>query len=527
MKRRTKIIIVTLALAVAAVLWLSSTNNPAQREVEKTRASLRRQGFKLEADEFDFSTGPELRRRSAQLVTSSGLPLNQVQTASSRRLVVGFRRELLFSVGTNSAVAAWHLEMRQTLPKNDLEQDPRTLLSSERERLDLARQAAVSGPIRFEPVGQKMNLLVPYLAELKELVRAFTMEMSLALQDGAFDRAWESLLAATCLVTEYAPEPMEISHLVRASCATIVWEATWSALQSRHWTEAELAELQRRWEAVDFWQGLEETAAWSRASWVGICRLQRQQKVASGWTLQGTLNSPQMAWYQLKHHWSQIQYRRQGTYEDEDALLKFYSAREIGWRKGRQCSSWLELRKLPELTNSFQSRHPSSVSALMNNQQVVLHWSGNGLGVPARLAEAEARRRLIVTALALERFHRRTGYYPTTLEELSWMLLPLCANDFMDGQPLRYRLTEDGHYVLYSVGLDGVDEGGVQAPRWHAFHGNFGWPPAGTDLVWPRPATPAQIEEALLERGFLLRVQNAFSPARQRYYPTEKAQSPP
>ena len=508
MKRRTKSIILALALALAGVLWFFSTNNPAQREVEKTRASLRRQGFKLQVDEFDFSTGPEFRRRAAQLVPSSGLPLNQTRHAG------GFRRELLFSVGTNSAVAAWQLEKRQNF--TDL---PRTLwLLADRERFTLARQAAVSGPIRFEPVGQKLNLLVPYLAELKELVRAFTMEMALALQDGAFDRAWESWLAATCLVTEYAPEPMEISHLVRASCATIVWEATWSGLQSTHWTEAELDELQRRWEAVDFFQGLEQTAAWSRASWVGICQLQRQQNVSSGWTLQGMLNSPQMVWHQLKDYWRQIQYRRQGSYEDENGLLKFFSAREIGWRKARQCSSWLELRTIPELTNSFQSRHISAVAALMNNQQLVLRMTDNGLAFPARLAEAEARRRLIITALALERFHRRTGYYPTTLEELSWMLPPLCANDFMDGQPLRYRLTEDGHYVLYSIGLDGVDDGGVQQPRRRAFN-EFVLPRVGTDLVWPQPATPGQIEDLLLERVDFVRPQNEWAPSRQRYYP--------
>src|SRR5439155_20276039 len=70
--------------------------------------------------------------------------------------------------------------------------------------------------------------------------------------------------------------------------------------------------------------------------------------------------------------------------------------------------------------------------------------------------------------------------------------------DFLDGKPLRYRRTDDGHFVLYSVGLDCVDNGGeMRQPRRrevpYEVPSGFGFR-QGPDLVWPRPASTAEVE---------------------------------
>ena len=121
-----------------------------------------------------------------------------------------------------------------------------------------------------------------------------------------------------------------------------------------------------------------------------------------------------------------------------------------------------------------------------------------GQGLLGRAAEAEARRRIIITAIALERYRGRHGSYPAKLQELVPELLKNAPIDFMDGRPLRYRRTEDGHFVLHSVGLDCVDDGGEMCrrgpPRWpYEETGDFGIP-QGTDLVWPRPASDSELQ---------------------------------
>jgi hypothetical protein len=61
----------------------------------------------------------------------------------------------------------------------------------------------------------------------------------------------------------------------------------------------------------------------------------------------------------------------------------------------------------------------------------------------------------------------------------------------MDGQPLRYRLEDGDHFLLYSIGLDCVDNGG-KMPRRMGAPGFLraarpGGPLPESDIVWPRP----------------------------------------
>ena len=65
------------------------------------------------------------------------------------------------------------------------------------------------------------------------------------------------------------------------------------------------------------------------------------------------------------------------------------------------------------------------------------------------------------TAIALERWRLVHGAYPDSLAALVPGLLPVVPHDVMDGQPLRYRRTEAGGYLLYSIGIDARDDGGT------------------------------------------------------------------
>jgi hypothetical protein len=132
---------------------------------------------------------------------------------------------------------------------------------------------------------------------------------------------------------------------------------------------------------------------------------------------------------------------------------------------------------------------------MLNSRQAGMRFANRGEGLLGIAAEAEARRRILIAAIALERYRGRHGGYPKALQELVPELLQTPPVDFMDGKPLRYQLTDDGHFVLYSVGLDCVDDGGNVRRRWRKDPN--GPPsyntPAAFDLVWPRPASAVEI----------------------------------
>ncbi len=63
--------------------------------------------------------------------------------------------------------------------------------------------------------------------------------------------------------------------------------------------------------------------------------------------------------------------------------------------------------------------------------------------------------------IGLVLWHRRSGTWPESLNQLVPEMLPAVPLDRMDGQPLRYRV-RDGQPVVYSVGMDRIDDGGCE-----------------------------------------------------------------
>jgi hypothetical protein len=64
-------------------------------------------------------------------------------------------------------------------------------------------------------------------------------------------------------------------------------------------------------------------------------------------------------------------------------------------------------------------------------------------------------------ACALERYYLVNHDYPETLAGLVPQYIAVLPRDLIGGQPLHYRRTEPGQFLLYSVGWNETDDGGV------------------------------------------------------------------
>ncbi len=99
----------------------------------------------------------------------------------------------------------------------------------------------------------------------------------------------------------------------------------------------------------------------------------------------------------------------------------------------------------------------------------------NALGGAGRRCDMEEAHRLEVqllrVAIALQRYRGQHGRWPAALDELTPVHIKEVPIDTFSGQPLRYE-RRGGHYVLWSVGRDGVDD--------HAERNKYG---RYTDLV--------------------------------------------
>jgi hypothetical protein len=94
------------------------------------------------------------------------------------------------------------------------------------------------------------------------------------------------------------------------------------------------------------------------------------------------------------------------------------------------------------------------------------------LTVPAMrvFGEAGVRDRTVMVCacglLAVERFRRAHQRWPATLTELVPAYLPAVPTDPYSGDPLLYKVFDDG-VAVYSVGKNGVDDGGVRINSRH------------------------------------------------------------
>jgi len=66
-------------------------------------------------------------------------------------------------------------------------------------------------------------------------------------------------------------------------------------------------------------------------------------------------------------------------------------------------------------------------------------------------------------AITLERYRLAHGEFPESLESLAPQFLEKIPHDIINGGPLHYRRTGDGQFILYSVGWNEIDDGGVVA----------------------------------------------------------------
>jgi hypothetical protein len=91
-----------------------------------------------------------------------------------------------------------------------------------------------------------------------------------------------------------------------------------------------------------------------------------------------------------------------------------------------------------------------------------------------------------VVACALERFRLSNAQYPESLDALAPQFISKLPLDVINGEPLEYRRTDDGRFLLYSVGWNEIDDGGAIA-RVEGSPNKVQDITQG-DWVWPFPA---------------------------------------
>ena len=335
----------------------------------------------------------------------------------------------------------------------------RTALSIGDATFDGIAQALTRPSARF-PVAWNdgFNALLPHLAKLKGLQQWIELRTRAKLALGDVDGAFVDAKAAIRLADIVRDEPLLISQLVRIAQQAIAARTVDFGIRSHQWTEPQLKEFQALFSRTGMlgamanaFEGERAIALSTMDAWCS--RPSEMDRVLPdqlpgfmtpggfGMRIPGVVGLIRQNQANLANYYSLL-------------IRSTRAMEESGHRNGfSQELKAMEAKMDLALTTMTAHANPHT----MITRQLAPAVSK----AVAKSVRAEQRASQTATACAVERFRKQHGNYPASLNELVPAFLSEVPLDIMDHQPLRYRKNSDDTFILWSIGDNGIDDGGV------------------------------------------------------------------
>ena len=512
MSYRKKILIGLGAVLLLGALFLISEHVRGRLGLARWRKDALARGEKLTLRELIPATTPEQNafpELMAAGMHAGGSPNLILSEANRFRLVapgkvVSMLRQEQWSLSKDDAKRAGFTNMDWRMIEERLEPM----------RAPLAEARAATARPHFDArlddsTGFTMNL--SHLARMRGLAQHFCAEAMVDLHQGKTPEAVDAMIASLRLAKLLQEEPIVISQLVALAVAGVAWPATWRALDFSTLDERQLARLQAAWEQMDYIRatalGLEgDRALFAKEMAMArndLTRLDRQMSADYDDMMAGMMLGPPPSFSSTEI----AEQLMKGTVTNgrRYVLLPLFRFAWLDFGELRYNEAMQQLID----AHRRAAREGSGQAAIQTAARVEEELGkATGLEVPRsqlrritmpslmkltkRAAGLEAQKAMAIAAIALHRHRLRHGRWPVTLAALAPEFLPAVPRDFYDGAPLRYKLREDGTFLLYSIGENALDDGGSPQPE----KGGNPYLLNGLDLVWPARATPEEIEAA-------------------------------
>lgn len=316
---------------------------------------------------------------------------------------------------------------------------------------DLIRQALKRPYARIDcDYGQPMTVLAPNFQTIRNLVQTLAQRahcfLLLGQPEGAL--AELTLIHDLCRILECAPTGKPITlvgAMINVAVTGLYADSIAEGLRAHAWREPQLAALQRQLAEIHLERSIAETLidepmftlrtleSSSRADLVKLFI-----GTPGGMTRSLLLKYAPRGWFYqyLVFHMRLNQQVAAGF----DAANQAVSPREID-RSGQLLHDNLE--------------HISPYNFLV-------YWSTpNWVKAVQKFAVSQSMVNEDAVACALERYRLEHGSYPESLDALVPQLLGKVPHDLVGGKPLKYRPAAAGQFLLYSIGWNEIDDGGV------------------------------------------------------------------
>jgi hypothetical protein len=277
------------------------------------------------------------------------------------------------------------------------------------------------------------------------------------LAAGRSDSALEDVKLMLYLADTLKTEPFLISYLVRIACVHVAMVPIWEGLAEHRWTDAQLERLQARLEPYNFLADIQWSLHAERA--MGVLMADLIKKKGLGWAanLNGSAPAPGTPERLVQNLLSGI--TPSGWYDQEKL---HYCQKFDGMFRGAMDEAARRVFPRQIATNVGLLNDPGDafMSAVFYHNiiaKLMLPAMGRILVKSAAAQNAAGQ---AAVACALERYRLANGQFPENLQALVPRFAARLPNDVITGQSLKYHRTDDGQFILYSVGWDETDNGG-------------------------------------------------------------------
>ena len=371
------------------------------------------------------------------------------------------------SLGQATATADWVRFVRESkfldLPA-DAPSTSRDLLNALDAKFPLLKQLAEQVKQRpqamFTPSMRErempemlFSLQVPHYTIAQTLARTLALRARAAVDAKDSQEAACSILVLHRLSAACESEALLIGFLVGIATDAMATEAVWHCLNERALTDADLRLLQKSFMADDIEKSLllamrGEMAvglgslAFIQEAVAGRKKISQEMIAALSDVTALSANTCRVLPDGLFDHWKSVA-------ADVELRFLIQPLKKEGIAAVVRAGEAMDREFLEKRNFVLHADHIMARLIVPAMKQI----SSNALLAQVRVRQA-------VAAIALERFYLKKTQYPARLDELVPEFLPAVPLDSFDGKPMRFRLSESGRYLLWSVGFDGKDDAG-------------------------------------------------------------------
>lgn len=492
-----RLLIGAACLVTLWALFCTEENIRGKRTWEKYRRELEGRGEQLDFKSFIPPPVPDGQNFAATPVVQSWFSRqdnprwNDNYSRAEAKVKVGWDHRSLMDL------VAWARAFAETNSNKRVKSGPLDLPSrakvaaailetlKEDEAVFAELRAASRRPYSRYPVGYDVEdpfmILLPHLSSVRAVCRRLRLKACAELVAGRSTEALEDVKLMLYLADSLKDEPFLIVLLVRIACLQQAIQPIWEGLADHAWSSAQLEELQTRLQQRDynFVADLKRCFEAERAAGVQVVETIRTRGIGYLVDLFRTdSSSPSYAAVGnaiglfIPSGWLSL---------EESNLCRAYQTLSEGTIDSSQPRVFPDRSEanVREFERDFEHGGFRVVFVEHRWLAAMLLPALNRCILKAAMAQTIADQ--TVLACVLERYRLANGQFPGKLEALVPQFIAHPPNDVITGEPYKYGRTDDDRFVLYSVGWDETDDGGMPGKTdFDEKHGDWVWqyPPA-------------------------------------------------